>query len=303
MAVAFNHEHKGSPPRWCRSMCRWSEKFPSRFRSNDRGTRRRSATGRRKERGGRATRWRLWLGLRGMLLLHKRTYVGHQLFLRRLSCLLLGQWLLPRSFSVGGRLCRRFLHIPGYIFSESMLPLLNQILSLETCLWELPFSGRLSRLVIPPINKQDWLRNHNPALLISPLATYITRVCGTRTTLLLGVALETLALISASFTHEIWQLFLSQGICFGFGMGFLFVGSVGIVPQWFTKKRSLANGISTAGSGLGGLMYSKLSFLSYFCLIRAAAWAARSVAGVNHSWDLSHHSYPIPAEIYWPRNH
>jgi len=94
------------------------------------------------------------------------------------------------------------------------------------------------------------------ALLISPLATYITRVYGTRTTLLLGVFLETTALISASFTHQIWQLFLSQGICFGFGMGFLFVGSVGIVPQWFTKKRSLANGIGTAGSGLGGMMYS-----------------------------------------------
>ena len=94
------------------------------------------------------------------------------------------------------------------------------------------------------------------ALLISPLSTYITREYGTRTTLLLGVALETLALIGASFTREIWQLFLSQGVCFGFGMGFLFVGSVGIVPQWFTKKRSLANGVGTAGSGLGGMMYS-----------------------------------------------
>ncbi len=94
------------------------------------------------------------------------------------------------------------------------------------------------------------------ALLISPLATYTTRVYGTRTTLLIGVGFETLALIGASFTHEIWQLFLSQGVCFGFGMGLLFVGSVGIVPQWFTKKRGLANGIGTAGSGLGGLMYS-----------------------------------------------
>ena len=94
------------------------------------------------------------------------------------------------------------------------------------------------------------------ALFISPLSTYITRVYGTRTTLLSGVALETLALIGASFTHETWQLFLSQGVCFGFGMGFLFVGSVGIIPQWFTKKRSLANGIGTAGSGIGGMMYS-----------------------------------------------
>lgn len=94
------------------------------------------------------------------------------------------------------------------------------------------------------------------ALLVSPLSTYITRAYGTRTTLLLGVAFETLALIGASFTHKTWQLFLSQGVCFGFGMGFLFVGSVGIIPQWFTKKRSLANGIATAGSGLGGMMYS-----------------------------------------------
>lgn len=39
-------------------------------------------------------------------------------------------------------------------------------------------------------------------------------------------------------------------------MGFLFVGSVGIVPQWFSARRSFANGISAAGSGLGGLVYS-----------------------------------------------
>lgn len=94
------------------------------------------------------------------------------------------------------------------------------------------------------------------ALFVAPIATYVTRVYGTRATLLLGVALETFALIGASFTHQVWQLFLSQGLCFGFGMGFLFVGCVGIIPQWFTKKRGLANGIGTAGSGLGGMMYS-----------------------------------------------
>ena len=94
------------------------------------------------------------------------------------------------------------------------------------------------------------------ALLISPLATAITRLYGTRTTLLLGVFFETISLIGASFANRIWHLFLSQGICFGWGMGFLFVSSVVIVPQWFTTRRSLANGISAAGSGLGGLIYS-----------------------------------------------
>lgn len=64
------------------------------------------------------------------------------------------------------------------------------------------------------------------ALLVSPAATTTTRLYGTRVTLLIGVFFETLALIGASFAHEIWQLFLSQGICFGWGMGYLFVGSV-----------------------------------------------------------------------------
>lgn len=82
------------------------------------------------------------------------------------------------------------------------------------------------------------------------------RKFGTRTTLLIGVGLETVSLIGASFADKIWQLFLSQGLCFGWGMGFLFVGSVGIIPQWFKARRSLANGIGTAGSGLFGMVYS-----------------------------------------------
>lgn len=94
------------------------------------------------------------------------------------------------------------------------------------------------------------------ALLVSPVATTTTRIFSTRVTLFIGIFFETISLIGASFATEIYQLFLSQGICFGFGMGFLFVGSVGIVPQWFTTRRSLANGIATCGSGVGGLVYS-----------------------------------------------
>lgn len=94
------------------------------------------------------------------------------------------------------------------------------------------------------------------AMLVAPVATLSTRYFGTKVTLFTGVFLETLSLITASFARKIWELFLSQGVCFGLGMGFLFVGSVGIPPQWFTTRRSLANGISAAGSGLGGLIYS-----------------------------------------------
>jgi len=93
-------------------------------------------------------------------------------------------------------------------------------------------------------------------LLIAPGATIFNRIYGTRITLLVGIVLQTLSLIGASFAKDIWQLFLSQGVCFGWGIGFLFVGSVGVIPQWFTTRRSLANGTSAAGSGFGGLVYS-----------------------------------------------
>ncbi|KAI5467560.1 major facilitator superfamily domain-containing protein [Mariannaea sp. PMI_226] len=97
------------------------------------------------------------------------------------------------------------------------------------------------------------------ALLISPIATMAVGKFGTRPTLFIGIAFEGASLICASFASKIWHLFLTQGIMFGLGMGFLFVPSVGIVPQWFTTHRSLANGISAAGSGLGGLLYSLAS--------------------------------------------
>ncbi|KAL1868733.1 hypothetical protein Daus18300_005867 [Diaporthe australafricana] len=114
------------------------------------------------------------------------------------------------------------------------------------------------------------------ALLLAPLATVCIRRYGTRTCLQIGVVLETAAFIGASFTSQIWHLVLSQGIAFGAGMGFLFTGSVGLIPQWFHKKRSLANSIGTAGSGFGGLTYS----LAAHAMIEnlGLSWAFRILA-------------------------
>jgi MFS family permease len=114
------------------------------------------------------------------------------------------------------------------------------------------------------------------ALVVSPIATWTTRLFSTRTTLLIGVFFEATSFIGASFATEMWHLFLSQGVCFGWGMGFQFVGTVGIAPQWFTTRRSFANGITAAGSGLGGLMYS----LAAQAMIRniGLPWAFRTLA-------------------------
>ncbi|KJZ75253.1 hypothetical protein HIM_05447 [Hirsutella minnesotensis 3608] len=94
------------------------------------------------------------------------------------------------------------------------------------------------------------------ALALSPVATFCVGKFGTRTTLLCGTVLETAGLVTAGFSREIWHLFLTQGILFGFGMGLVFIPAAGIVPQWFSVRRSLANGVAACGSGVGGLLYS-----------------------------------------------
>ncbi|RAL17418.1 MFS general substrate transporter, partial [Aspergillus homomorphus CBS 101889] len=94
------------------------------------------------------------------------------------------------------------------------------------------------------------------ALLIAPVITSISSRLSTRYILLAGIIFETASMIGASFATQSWQLFLSQGICFGLGMGTLFISTVGIPNQWFKKRRGIANGIVAAGSGTGGLIYS-----------------------------------------------
>ncbi|KAJ5671311.1 hypothetical protein N7507_000438 [Penicillium longicatenatum] len=94
------------------------------------------------------------------------------------------------------------------------------------------------------------------AMLIAPLGTILSQRVSNRLVLNLGAIIEAIALITTSFVKTNWQLFLSQGVAFGFGMGFCFVASVSVPSYWFAQQRSLANGIASGGSGLGGLIYS-----------------------------------------------
>ncbi|KAK6220585.1 hypothetical protein LQW54_002030 [Pestalotiopsis sp. IQ-011] len=94
------------------------------------------------------------------------------------------------------------------------------------------------------------------ALIISPIVTKCYHRYGLRTNLLLGTVLEFIALFTTSYAAEVWHLFLSQGLCFGWGMGFLYITASSALPPWFSTNRSLAVGLSTAGAGGGGVIYS-----------------------------------------------
>lgn len=94
------------------------------------------------------------------------------------------------------------------------------------------------------------------SLFISPLIGLCNDKFGTRFSLLVGTVLVAVSMLGASFATQIWHLFLSQGVCFGWGLGFLYITASPLLGQWFSKKRSLAIGIASSGAGFGGLAYN-----------------------------------------------
>lgn len=93
-------------------------------------------------------------------------------------------------------------------------------------------------------------------MLVAPLVTVLVRKVGTHRIMLAGALLQCSGFIAASFATRIWQLHLSQGVLIGAGIGFLYIPSLPILSQWFVKRRSFANGISAAGSGIGGVAFA-----------------------------------------------
>lgn len=94
--------------------------------------------------------------------------------------------------------------------------------------------------------------NFAVAVLIAPLANLGVRSLGLRAPMLLGCVLLPAGFIAASFAQEVWHLYLSQGFLVGMGVGLIYMPATAVIPQWFSTKRSLANGICAAGSGVGG---------------------------------------------------
>jgi MFS family permease len=94
------------------------------------------------------------------------------------------------------------------------------------------------------------------ALLVSTVAVKINEKLGIRFSLLLGTLLVSASMLAASYATQVWHLFLSQGVCFGYGMGFLYITASAVLPQWFSKRRSLAVAIASSGAGIGGLAFN-----------------------------------------------
>ncbi|KAF9641552.1 Major facilitator superfamily [Lasiodiplodia theobromae] len=119
--------------------------------------------------------------------------------------------------------------------------------------------------------------------LATPI-TLLTRRLGIHIPMAFGVVVQTAGYLLASFTTPssgIWQLYLTQGALVGCGIGLTYLPSAPITSQWFSARRSLANGIVSAGSGIGGIAFSFASARVIASPGGGVAWALRMLAIVS----------------------
>jgi MFS family permease len=82
---------------------------------------------------------------------------------------------------------------------------------------------------------------------------------GTRAVLLCGGVLLGTGLMSASQATQVWQFQLLWGVLGGLAAGAFFAPLTAIASRWFTRHRSLAVALITAGMGLGSMVIGPLA--------------------------------------------
>jgi MFS transporter, OFA family, oxalate/formate antiporter len=77
---------------------------------------------------------------------------------------------------------------------------------------------------------------------------------GPRIVALTGGVLYGLGVFLASFSHNLWWLYLSYGFIGGVGLGFGYIVPVAVLVKWFPDRRGLITGIAVGGFGAGALI-------------------------------------------------
>jgi MFS family permease len=71
-----------------------------------------------------------------------------------------------------------------------------------------------------------------------------------------GTSPNSLFMLSLARSGHYYQYLLSQGFGIGIGIGMLFIPSISVVAQYFTRMRAIAMGIVLSGSSLGAIVHT-----------------------------------------------
>ncbi|KAJ2603319.1 Golgi apyrase [Coemansia sp. RSA 1722] len=119
----------------------------------------------------------------------------------------------------------------------------------------------LNEFPTSPTASISWIGSlQNTMLNLCGIAVGIlSQIYDTRVLCAAGSFVMGLAFILASFSTEIWQLTLTQGLLYGCAASFPYILGVTVPLQWIKKSRGLALAVVYMGSGLGGMWISILT--------------------------------------------
>lgn len=89
--------------------------------------------------------------------------------------------------------------------------------------------------------------------LLGPIATTLCQKLGCRATTMIGCMIAAGGCLLGSISTSIYLMDLTYGFLFGVGASMCYFPSVVILGQYFSERLSLANGITSSGSGVGTL--------------------------------------------------
>ncbi|XP_068960730.1 monocarboxylate transporter 14 isoform X1 [Petaurus breviceps papuanus] len=100
-------------------------------------------------------------------------------------------------------------------------------------------------------------------LIVGPFIGLFINTCGCRKTAIIGGILNALGWVLSAYATNVHYLFITFGVAAGFGSGMVYLPAVVMVGQYFQKRRALAQGLSTTGTGFGTFLMTVL--LKYLC--------------------------------------
>ncbi|GAU98923.1 hypothetical protein RvY_09998-2 [Ramazzottius varieornatus] len=93
---------------------------------------------------------------------------------------------------------------------------------------------------------------------LGPLATALSNAFSFRSVVVVGGLIYSAGIVASSFMYKLEQLYITYGLISGFGSALVYGPSIIMVGRYFDKRRSLANGLSVAGSGVGSFLIPPL---------------------------------------------
>ncbi|KAJ2525268.1 hypothetical protein GGI11_000173 [Coemansia sp. RSA 2049] len=87
----------------------------------------------------------------------------------------------------------------------------------------------------------------------------LSQMCDTRILCAASALTMGVAFILASFSTQVWQLVLTQGVMYGAAASFPYILGVTVPLHWIRRRRGLALAVVYMGSGVGGMWVSLLT--------------------------------------------